>query len=353
MKKILALALASMMLLGVTACSASSENTTTEPSREESTSVEDTEEEKEEEDVPEATEEDAEEAVELTEITVDCVDANGDPIQVTVPYNPERVVVLDFATLDILDNLGLGDRIVGAPNITIDYLSAYQDKEGITNVGNVKTPSLEDIMACEPDLIFMGGRMAEYYEDFLKITPAVVRLICDDPDGLVESVRSNAKTIGSIFGADDQVDAILSGFDSRIAALAEFAEGKNALVGMCTSGSFNVVGNDGRCSIIGNEIGFENLAGDEVTSTHGNESSFELVVQMDPDYIFVMDRDAAISSEGAQLAQEIMENELVMSTRCYQDGHLVILEHPGVWYTGEGGITALDYMLADLESALL
>lgn len=116
---------------------------------------------------------------------------------------------------------------------------------------------------------------------------------------------------------------------------------------------FNVTGNDGRCSIIGREIGFENLAGDQVTSTHGNESSFELVVQMDPDYIFVMDRDAAISSDGAQLAQEIMEHELVMSTRCYQDGHLVILEHPEVWYTGEGGITALDYMLKDLESALL
>ena len=28
---------------------------------------------------------------------------------------------------------------------------------------------------------------------------------------------------------------------------------------MCTSGGFNILGNDGRCSLIGNEIGFENI----------------------------------------------------------------------------------------------
>ena len=33
-------------------------------------------------------------------------------------------------------------------------------------------------------------------------------------------------------------------------------------------------------------------------------------------------------------------------------GNIVYLEHPAVWYTAEGGITALDIMLQDLESAL-
>ena len=66
-----------------------------------------------------------------------------------------------------------------------------------------------------------------------------------------------------------------------------------------------------------------------------------------------MDRDSAIGTEGAQLAQEIMENELVMSTDTYKNGNIVYLEHPAVWYTAEGGITALDIMLQDLESTLL
>ena len=67
----------------------------------------------------------------------------------------------------------------------------------------------------------------------------------------------------------------------------------------------------------------------------------------------MLDRDAAIQTEGTQLAQEIVENELVKGTRAYTDGHIVYLSSPAVWYTAEGGITALDVMLQDLESELL
>ena len=170
---------------------------------------------------------------------------------------------------------------------------------------------------------------------------------------MVESVRNNATTIASMFGLEAQVDELMAGFDARIEALAAFAEGKNAIVGLCTSGSFNILGSDGRCSIISVEIGFDNLGDGDVTATHGNESSFELVVELDPDYMFVLDRDAAIGTDGAQLAKEIVENELVMDTNVYKDGHIVYLANPTVWYTAEGGITALDIMLGDLEGALL
>ena len=158
-----------------------------------------------------------------------------------------------------------------------------------------------------------------------------------------------------MFGLEDKVDELMAGFDARIQTLADFAADKTAIVGMCTSGGFNVLGNDGRCSIIGREIGFENIGvdADIDTSTHGNEASFEFVVEKNPDYIFVMDRDAAIQTDGAQLAQEIMENELVMGTDAYKNGNIVYLAHPAVWYTAEGGITALDIMLQDLESELL
>ena len=134
------------------------------------------------------------------------------------------------------------------------------------------------------------------------------------------------------------MDSLMADFDSRIAALAEFAEGKTAIVGLVTSGGFNVLGNDGRCSMICREVGFENIGVDaEIdTATHGNEASFEFVVEKDPDYIFVLDRDAAIQTEGAQLAQEIVENELVKGTRAYTDGHIVYLASPAVWYTAEG-----------------
>ena len=209
-------------------------------------------------------------------------------------------------------------------------------------------------MAAEPDVIFIGGRLAASYDALSEIAP-VIYLSTDTELGVVESVRKNASTIASLFGLESKVEELMAGFDSRIEALQTFAAGKTAVVGMVTSGSYNVLGNDGRCSIIGREIGFENVGVDANldTSTHGNEASFEFLVEKNPDYLFVMDRDDAIGTEGAQLAQEIMENELVMSTDAYQNGHIVYLAHPAVWYTAEGGITALDQMLQDLESELL
>ena len=209
-------------------------------------------------------------------------------------------------------------------------------------------------MECEPEVIFIGGRLASVYDDLRKIAP-VVYLSTDIEKGVVQSVRENAETIASIFGKQGEVESLMEGFDARIEKLASFAADKTAIIGLCTSGGFNILGNDGRCSMIGNEIGFENVGvdADAATSTHGNEASFEFVVEKDPQYIFVMDRDAAINAEGAQLAQEIVENELVKGTDAYKNGNIVYLEHPAVWYTAEGGISALDIMLQDLEGALL
>lgn len=284
-------------------------------------------------------------------ITISTLNGNRETMELAVPYDPQRIAVLDMASLDILDRLGVGDRVVGSATTALDYLQAYVTNEEIANLGTIKEADLEAVMASEPDVIFIGGRLSSSYDALSEIAP-VIYLATDTEIGVVESVRQNAATIASLFGLEAEVDALMADFDARIAALAAFAEGQNAIVGLCTSGSFNVLGSDGRCSMISVEIGFDNLGDGDVTSTHGNESSFELIVELNPDYIFVLDRDAAIATEGAKLAQEIVENELVMETDAYKNGHIVYLAHPTVWYTAEGGITALDIMLQDLESAL-
>lgn len=287
-------------------------------------------------------------------ITVKNLNANKEEVDLEVPYDPERIAILDMACLDILDSLGVGDRVVGSAGTSLDYLQDYVTDQNIENLGTIKEADMEAVMACEPDVIFIGGRLSSSYDALSEIAP-VVYLSTDTEIGVVESVRKNASTIAAMFGLEDQVDKLMEDFDERIETLAAFAEGKTAIVGMCTSGSFNVLGNDGRCSMIGREIGFENVGVDANvdTSTHGNEASFEYVVEKNPDYIFVMDRDAAIGTDGAQLAQDIMENELVQGTDAYKNGQLVYLEHPAVWYTAEGGVQALDLMLQDLENTLL
>lgn len=340
MKRFLSLVLALAMSMALAACSGGDAGSTANDTTSANTSQQGTAESGAQSGTP-------------TEVTITSLNGSGEKADLTVPYDPQRIAILDMASLDILDALGVGDRVVGTADTSLEYLQDYISDE-IENLGTIKEADLEAVMACEPDVIFIGGRLASSYDALSEIAP-VVYLSTDTELGVVESVRQNAATIASLFGLEAQVDELMASFDSRIQTLAENAAGHTAIVGLVTSGSFNVLGNDGRCSMIGREIGYENIGVDaEIdTSTHGNEASFEFIVEKDPDYIFVLDRDAAIQTEGAQLAQEIMENELVMGTRAYQDGHIVYLAHPAVWYTAEGGITALDLMLQDLESALL
>ena len=296
----------------------------------------------------------AEEAEETTpaSVTIESLDANGDTIELEVPYQPERVAVLDMASLDIIDAIGAGDTVVGSASTSLDYLQDYVTSDDISNLGTIKEADLEAVAACEPEVIFIGGRLSSSYDTLSEIAP-VVYLATDTDLGVVESTRANAAAIASIFGLEDEVDSLMADYEERIEALSAVAQGHTALVGLFTSGSLNVLGNDGRCSLIGNEVGFENLADGDVTSTHGNEVSFETIVAEDPEYIFVLNRDAAIGSDGADQAQEVVENELTQQTQAYQNGNIVYLANPAVWYTAEGGIQALGIMHSDLEDELL
>ncbi|MFV0364108.1 MAG: siderophore ABC transporter substrate-binding protein [Suipraeoptans sp.] len=364
LKKFLAVILSATMMLSLAACGTSS--TASDSENTESENV------------------DSEAATETSEdpesVMIVSLNGEGEAVEIEVPYNPEKVAVMDLATLDILDNIDMGDRVSGvSKGSSIDYLQKYVDDDNIVNLGTIKEADMEAVMECEPEVIFIGGRLSASYDALSEIAP-VIYLGTDTELGVVESTEINALKIASIFGEEEKIEDLMSDYNSRIEELQAFAEGKTAMVGIVTSGGFNLLGNDGRCSIIGVEIGFDNLgleaaasssrggggrssegeksegsseSSDSTENPHGEESSFELLVSINPEYIFVMDRDAAIGTEGAQLAKEVMENELVMQTDAYQNDNIVYLANPAVWYTAEGGISALDVMISDLEEALL
>ena len=62
-------------------------------------------------------------------VVITSLDANGEETELEVPYDPQRIAILDMACLDILDNLGLGDRVVGSASTSLDYLQDYAEDE--------------------------------------------------------------------------------------------------------------------------------------------------------------------------------------------------------------------------------
>ena len=294
-------------------------------------------------------------------ITVQALNANRELVDIEVPYDPQRIAILDMPALDIVDALGLGDRIVGSAKVTIEYLTDYNpdDSNGaIMNLGTVKTADLEKVAACEPDIIFIGGRLSSVYADLEAIAP-VVYLGVDYEKGILESTKSNAKTIATIFGKEAEVDGMFTDFQPRIDALNAVLSGKDVLLGMYNSNALGLMGTESQLNIIAKELGANNLGesvGEAQKATHGEEASWETIITLNPEYMFILDRSTATEAadESVMGAREVIENDLIKELDVYKNGKIVyFIEHANVWYTSTGGVQALDTMLADLEGALL
>ena len=76
-------------------------------------------------------------------------------------------------------------------------------------------------------------------------------------------------------------------------------------------------------------------------------SSFELILKLNPEYFFVLDRDSAIGRQGAKLARDVLDNELIASTRAARQKKIIYL-NAAVWYLSEGGVQSMNLMLDDV-----
>ena len=294
-------------------------------------------------------------------ITIQALNGNKEMADIEVPYDPQRIAILDMPALDIIDTLGLGDRIVGSAKVTIEYLTQYNpdDSDGaILNLGSVKTADLEKVAACEPDIIFIGGRLSSMYAELEAIAP-VVYLSVDYEKGVVESTRYNAQTIASIFGKEAEVEAMFDGFQPRIDTLNAVLSGHDILLAMYNNNAMSIMDTQSQLNILAAELGGNNLGetvGEVEKATHGEDASWETIINLNPEYIFVLDRSTATGAadEGILGAREVIENDLIKELDCYKEGKIIyFIQHANVWYTSTGGVQALDTMLADLEAALL
>lgn len=284
-------------------------------------------------------------------VTVKTLNAKNQVVDITVPKNPKRIAIADYAVLDTLDHWKLTDRIVALTQTTaLPYLPQYFKKSNkIKNIGTLKEIDFEGLMESEPDVIFISGRLQKKYDQLSKIAP-VVYMTTDRAKGSLQSFNDNLMNLAKIFGLENQAKADLAGFAARAVNIKSASAGKTALVGLATSSHVNLLGNAARCSLIGHEFGFTNVAS-KANANHGNEASFELILKHNPDYFFVLDRDSAIARPGAKLAKDILNNELVNKTSAAQNNRIVYLT-PAAWYLAEGGVSAMNIMFSEVEKAL-
>ncbi len=266
--------------------------------------------------------------------------------EIEVPKNPERVVVLDYGTLDVLEEIGV-DNVVGVPKSGLpEYLNKYED-EKYTDVGGVKEFNFETINELNPDLIIIEGRQEDSLEELSKIAPTV--FLGSVGSDYLNSVKNNSKVIGQIFDKEKEVKTQVAKVEEAIGKVNEKAEGVNALIALANDNAFSVYGEGSRFGIIHKEFGIEAVDKTIESSTHGQKASFEYILDKNPDYLFVIDR-AAVTG-GNTSAKEMFDNEIIKKTDAYKNGNIVYLD-ADVWYTISGGIESTQKMVDEVLEAL-
>ncbi len=264
-----------------------------------------------------------------------------------LPPNFGPVLVFDMPSLDTLDALGVA--VAGVPTgLKPPHLAKY-DGPSYAKIGTFFEPDYEAVNAADPGLIIAGGRSAPKYAELSRIAPTVDMTI-DQNDFLASSI-ANAETLGRIFGKTALVKQRVDRLRASIAELkaAAATAGKGLLV-LTTGGKMSAYGPGSRFGILHTEFGIQPAAPNLKVANHGQAISFEFILETNPDWLFVIDRDAAIGQDGKP-ARQFLDNDIVRRTTAWRKNQVVYL-NGGNWYIVGGGLTALQRNVDDLLAAL-
>ncbi|QTF08097.1 siderophore ABC transporter substrate-binding protein [Brenneria izadpanahii] len=270
-----------------------------------------------------------------------------------VPLHPKKVIVFDPAILDTMDALKID--VAGVPQTSThlpEYLAKYRGSEYI-NAGTLFEPNYEALSSAQPDLIIAGGRATDAYEKLSGIAPTISLNV--DPKQFMTSFSQRVEQLGAIFGKEDEAKKQLEEFKQQIAQTREkSANAGTALVLMVSGGKMSAYGPGSRFGFIFDELGFKQAAEfpEAGSGRHGNVVTSEFLLSVNPDWLFVLDRDSAIGRTGAggESAQQVLDNPLVHKTNAWQNKHIVYLDSTSIYISS--GLQSYKNLIADVNNAL-
>lgn len=166
---------------------------------------------------PEETSEPEEEEVEEP-FSVTVTDGAGNVV--TLTKKPVRIISLTLGTDEILLDLAGPERLLGVTYLASDAsTSNIADHPDLTKVENVVEADPEQIIALEPDLVFVASftdpAVIEQLED-AGLTVFVVGFFDS-----IGGIQTNILSIGKLVGELDQAQAMVDDMDTRLGEIAQ------------------------------------------------------------------------------------------------------------------------------------
>lgn len=285
--------------------------------------------------------------------SVEVEDNNGTH---TIAVPPKSVVATDNRTFQTLSDWDV--KLSAAAVALMPDTIAYVNDDSIVDLGTHGEPDLEAVVAVEPDLIIVGQRFTQFSEDFTKLAPEATVLSLDPRDGepFDEELKRQVSVLGEIFGKQDEAKKLGDDLDAAIARVKDAYDPSQTVMAVITSGGEigYVVPSTGRT--LGPVFDFAGLTPAlevEGSEDHqGDDISVEAIADSNPDWILVMDRDAAVAADDPEYkpSNEILDgSEALANVTAVKEGNIIYM--PADTYTNEGIQTYTEF-LNDFADAL-
>ena len=279
--------------------------------------------------------------------TVTFEDNNGEH---TIDVPAKSVVATDNRTFETLDSWGV-ELSAAAVSLMPDTIGYTKDKD-LVDLGNHREPDLEAVVAVEPDLIINGQRFTQYEKDFAKLAPeaTIVALDPREDKPFGEELKRQTTVLGQIFQKEDEAKKLTDEFDKAVERAKAAYNKDQKVMGVITSGG-NI---NYSAPSTGRTLGplFDLLdmtpaleVEESSTDHQGDDISVEAIAKSNPDWILVMDRDAAISADEPEYkpAAELLKgSEALKNVTAAKEGNILVM--PADTYTNEGIQTYTEFI---------
>lgn len=286
---------------------------------------------------------------ETTEITLE--DNFGEK-KIAAPVSAPAVT--DNRAFEILADWDV--KIAAAPLklVPSTVRDVYNKDTVAADLGSHREPDLESLVAAEPDVVWNGQRFEQHQEDIEKLVEDVPVLdfeLRDDKD-FFEELKRHTEALGQTFGHEEDAAKLIEDFDAAAKRAKEAYDPSKKVMAVNTSG--------GEIGYIAPKIGRTygpvfDLIGmtpalevPEGTDDHeGDDISVEAIAESNPDWILVMDRDAAVSKEGEEHVpgdKLVNENAALKNVTAVKEGNVYVA--PADTYVNESIITYTEILNA-------
>lgn len=272
-------------------------------------------------------------------------------LQPTAPSEaPQKVVVYDLATLDTMQLLGI--PVAGVPKAQFpQYMTGYGDAK-YQVAGSLFEPDFDVLSRIKPDLIIVGGRSAAKAEVLSKVAPT--QNLSVKSGQMLEDMERNIMQIANMYGKEAEGKALVAKIQQEVAELRQLSsQAAPGLLLMAVNERIMPNAPGSRFGFLFDVFGAPSAITAQDVPPRGTAYTFDDVAKLDPEWIYVIDRNTATGSAAGGGAiiptQQVFDKPQIKATKAGQKGQVVFLDPKGWYLMGSTGPTALLNNVAQLK----